>query len=49
MIWFYIALGASVALNIGLGIAYWRLSQKHYHTAKQLRWYNLCARNRGID
>ena len=49
MIWLWIALGVSVALNVGLGIAYWRLSQKHYLTAKQLHWYNVCAGGRHVD
>lgn len=49
MIWLYIALGVSVALNIGLVIALYRLSQKHYRTAKQLHWYNVCAGGRHDD
>ena len=49
MIGIYIALGVSVLLNVILGIALYKLYQKHYRTAKQLHWYNVCAGGRHDD
>jgi hypothetical protein len=39
MIWIYVALGVSVALNVGLGIALCIVSKKHKIAASQLRYY----------
>ncbi|MBQ8625950.1 MAG: hypothetical protein IJ419_07310 [Agathobacter sp.] len=43
MVWLYILLGISVALNIGLGVALYKLHKKHSKTAQQLHLYNVCA------
>ena len=43
MVWLYIILGISVALNIGLGVALYKLHNKYSKTAKQLHLYNVCA------
>jgi hypothetical protein len=40
--WIYIALCASLALNVGLGIALVITSRKHKSAAQQLHYYNIC-------
>lgn len=49
MIWLYVALGISVALNICLVVALCILRKKHEYTSKQLHFYNVCAGGRHID
>lgn len=49
MIWLYVALGISVALNIGLTIALLVLKKKHDKTARRLHYYNVCAGGRHVD
>ena len=46
MIWLYVALGISVALNIGLIIAISILKKKYSKTARELHYYNVCASGR---
>ena len=49
MMWLYVALGISVALNIGLIIALSVLKKKHGVTIQELHYYNVCASGRHID
>lgn len=49
MIWLYITLGVSVALNIGLGIALYILSKKHNRAAQQLHLYNVTHFGKHVD
>lgn len=49
MLWLYIVLGISVALNIGLIIALSVLKKRHSTTARELHYYNVCASGRHVD
>lgn len=49
MIWLYIILGISVALNVGLGIALHIVRKKHYRAARQLHLYNVSHFGKHVD
>lgn len=49
MVFVYIALGASILVNIILATILIRLKKKHNHTAQQLHFYNVCASGRHVD
>ena len=49
MIWLYVVLAISIALNIGLIIALCILKKKHYRISQQLHFYNVSHFGKHVD